>query len=89
MIYGRFGNKLAIKRLAVLADVERLDDRKPDQVDRHAIENGSYLVCIDEDGRERLYHQAFMRADGGAAEIARAVEALPGQPTPSSKEGAP
>lgn len=75
-IFGRFGDPLTVVRVASLDDVRPLSGRKPDKQDRSAIESGSYLVCRDEDGKELLYHQAFMRADGGSREIAAAIEAL-------------
>lgn len=76
MIYGRFGNPLKVLRMGTLDDVQKLDGRKPDKQDRAAIESGSYVVCSEEDGTERLYHQAFIRADGGAREIGAAIDAL-------------
>lgn len=74
MIYGRFGQVVTIKRVAILADVQRLDGRKPDKHDRSNFANGSYVV-VEDGGKERLYHQAFLRADGGAREIASAIRA--------------
>lgn len=77
MIYGRFGDKVTIVRPAVLEDVERLECRKPDQQDRDALEMGCYVVVRSEDdGQERLYNQAFLRADGGSREIAEAIEGV-------------
>ena len=79
MIYGRFGDEVKILRTAVLADVERLDGRKPDKHDRDAIKGGCYVVVKSanhrEDQKERLYAQAFLRADGGSREIGEAIEA--------------
>lgn len=74
-IYGRFGDRVIIQRLATIEDVKELDKRKPDKQDREAIENNSYVVVSDEDGDLRLYHQAFMRADGGSVEIGAVIEA--------------
>jgi hypothetical protein len=76
VIYGRTGDPVTIKRLAVLDDVKRLDGRRPDKQDRAAIENGSYVVVVQADGKERLYHQAFLRADDGGREIGRAIDAV-------------
>jgi hypothetical protein len=73
MIYGRMGQTVSIVRRGVLADVEKLDGRKPDKQDRDAIRNGSYVVVVADD-KQRLYHQAFMRADGGSREITDALE---------------
>ena len=73
MIYGRVGQVVTVKRAAVLEDVEKLDGRKPDDQDREALKAGSYVVVEDE-GTERLYHIAYLRADGGAKEIMDAVE---------------
>lgn len=74
-IYGRLGQEVTIMRKAKLADVEKLDGRKPDKQDREAIKIGSYVVVQDGD-KTRLYHLAFLRADDGAAEITRALEGL-------------
>lgn len=76
MIYGRFGNPLTIVRMGTLDDVKTLDQRKPDKQDRAVVEAGGYVVVREEGGKERLYHQAYMRADGGAREIGEALEAL-------------
>ncbi len=62
--------------MGTLDDVKTLDQRKPDKQDRAAVESGGYVVVREEDGRERLYHQAYMRADGGAREIGAAIEVL-------------
>lgn len=80
MIYGRFGDPVAIVRLGTLDDVQSMEGRKPDQADRAAVEIGSYVVVRyldDRDGRQtRLYHQAYLRADDGSREITAAIEAL-------------
>jgi hypothetical protein len=77
-IYGRSGEPVTIVRWGTLDDVQKLDGRKPDKTDRAAIANDSYLVVrFDDDGTEQLYHQAYLRADGGAQEIAVARDALP------------
>lgn len=75
MIYGRFGQPVTIIRVAILDDVKKLDGRRPDKQDREALKHGSYVVVRDDD-KERLYHQAFLRADGGAREIGDAIDAL-------------
>lgn len=83
MIYGRFGDPCTIVRVATLDDIRKLDRREPDKQDREALANGSYVVVQFNDAQatgERahvLYHQAFMRADGGSREITAAIEALP------------
>lgn len=74
-IYGRFGQEVSIKRIGTIDDVRALDGRAPDKDDYLAIEAGSYVV-VDDGGRERLYHQCYLRADGGAREIAYAISAL-------------
>ena len=76
MIYGRSGQPVTIKRIAILDDVRRLDHRTPDKVDRAAVRSGSYVVVADDKGLERLYHQAYLRADGGPLEIADAIIAV-------------
>jgi hypothetical protein len=60
-----------------LSDVEKLDRRKPDKMDRDALKAGSYIVVLDGE-KERLYHKAYLRADGGAREIADAIEEVTG-----------
>lgn len=77
-IYGRTGDKVRIVRLGTLADVKKLDRRKPDANDREAVKNDSYVVVQQEDGSERLYHQAFLRADDGSREITAAIRAVCG-----------
>lgn len=79
MIYGRFGNPVTIRRLAILEDVKLLDKRTPDKADRQAIKQGSYVVICENDTHElRLYHLAYLRADGGSLEIADAIKATEG-----------
>lgn len=77
-IYGRFGDKVKIIRTAVLADVQKLDGRNPDKWDKDAVNAGCYVVVKaadhQEDQKERLYAQAFLRADGGSVEIGKAIE---------------
>lgn len=84
MIYGRFHSKafpnlVTVLRPAVLDDVKRLEGRRPDKIDKQAIELGSYVVVREEDGlgkgKERLYHIANLRADNGWTEISDALEA--------------
>jgi len=75
VIYGRFGNVVTIERMAVLADVKALDNRKADKQDKAAIAAGAYVVVRDtDDGKLRLYHLAFLRADDGSREITAAIE---------------
>lgn len=85
MIYGRSGEPCTIVRVGTLADVRTLDNRKPDKTDRAAVESGSYVVVrfVDDD-TERLYHLAFLRADGGSLEVTRAIEGLPRERSPES-----
>lgn len=74
-IYGRFGHELTIERMAVLADIKPLTGRKPDKIDKQSIENGSYVVVVHkDDGKRDLYHLGYLRADGGFAEISKAIE---------------
>lgn len=75
MIYGRFGEVVTIKRVGSLEDVQKLEGRKPDKQDREFVASMSYVV-VDDDGKERLYHRAFLRADGGSSEIAEAIKML-------------
>jgi len=75
MIYGRAGQPVTIVRVATLSHVQILEGRKPDKQDRSAVRNGSYVVVLDGD-EERLYHQAYLLADGGSQEIAQAIEGL-------------
>jgi hypothetical protein len=82
-IYGRTGDVVTIVRVGTLDDVQTLERRTPDKMDRDAIEFGSYLVVRQDDGKERLYHEAYLRADGGSLEIVKAVARL------SQQTGAP
>jgi hypothetical protein len=75
-IYGRFGDEVKIVRMGTLDDIRRLDGRKPDKHDREALRSKSYVVVRHGDGKEQLYHQAFLLADEGSREISRAVEAV-------------
>jgi hypothetical protein len=74
MIYGRFGDVVTIARLGTLDDVKFFDGRRPDRHDVKAVADGSYVVVIHEDGTQGLYSRAFLRADGGAKEIDRAIK---------------
>lgn len=77
-IYGRCGTPVEIVRWAIIDDVKHFEGRKPDKRDRDALANDSYLIVRYTDtGREALYHQAFLRADGAAPEIATVRDALP------------
>jgi hypothetical protein len=77
--YEHIGQHGSIKRVAVLADVQALERRKPDKQDRDAITNGSYVV-VEIGGKEALYHQAFLKADRGSVEISEAIAALKAAP---------
>lgn len=77
MIYGRTGNEVKILRRGTLDDVTKLDGRKPDKQDREAIKLDAYFV-VECFGQERLYHLAFIRADGGAKEIDDEIERVTG-----------
>lgn len=81
MIYGRFRDSVVIKRRAVIDDVKRFEGRKPDQIDRDALANDSYVI-VESYGKERLYHLAFLRADGGLREITEAIEAVSAKESP-------
>ena len=85
MIYGRWGNVVAIKRHALIEDVEKLDGRKPDAEDFANLENGCYIV-VESDGKERLYALAFLRADDGSREVFAEIDKLGDYPY---KDGLP
>lgn len=81
-VYGRVGQRVVIQRLATLADVQKLDNRKPDKRDRERIKQHCLVVVTDtmlqaETGGDalRLYDIAFLRADDGAREIGAIVDA--------------
>jgi hypothetical protein len=75
VIYGRAGQVVHIVRRAVFDDVRRLDQRRATRADKAALEQGSFWVVRNVDnGSEQLYHLAYLRADGGAAEITAACE---------------
>lgn len=75
MIYGRWGQPVTIRRMGTLDDVRDLDSREPDSTDEEAVSAGSYVVVRGEDQKDRLYHIAYLRADGGSKEIMDAIEA--------------
>lgn len=75
-VYGRTGDVVAINRLATIEDVEKHEGREVDTQDLEALENGSYVIVTQDDGSERLYHQAFLRATNGLAEIGQVIDAL-------------
>jgi hypothetical protein len=77
VIYGPTGDVVTIARRAVLADVQLLAGRKPDKQDRECLANDSYIVVRQDDGKERLFLLAYLRADGGSLEITAAIDALP------------
>jgi len=72
MIFGRCGQPVTILRLAQLGDIVRLEGRRPDKQDREALKAGSYVV-VDDAGKDRLYHHAYLRADRGSVEIGEAL----------------
>jgi len=83
-IYGRFHstkfpNVVTVERMGTLADVKKLDGRRPDKIDKEAVKLGSYVVVKEHDGlnagKERLYHVANLRADDGWTEISKMIEA--------------
>jgi len=79
MIYGRFGQPVRIVRMGTLDDVRKLDGRRPDKHDKQNVDAGGYVVCVDLDtpgDGEKLYHLAYLRADGALPEIMDAVRAI-------------
>ena len=72
-IYGRTGDVVTVIRRGKLDDVQKLEGRKPDKKDREAVKNDGFVVVRHEDGKEALYHLAFLRADGGSLEISEAL----------------
>jgi hypothetical protein len=83
-IFNRIGDAVTVLRFATLEDVRTVDKRKPDKQDEEAIKCGSYVIVREPGGsngfRERLYHQAYLRADGGSREITDALERHPAVP---------
>jgi len=75
-VYGRTGDVVTIKRLATIEDVEKLEGREVDTQDLEALENGSYVIVTQDDGSERMYHQAFLRATNGSVEIGQVIDAM-------------
>lgn len=76
MIYGRSGLEVKIVRIATLDDIKTLEKRNPDTQDFEALKSGSYMIVSFEDGSERVYHQAFLRADGGSKEISDKINSI-------------
>lgn len=77
MIYDRWGNPVALLRYATATDVQKLERRKPDKTDQAALENNSYVIIQAANGAEQLLHQAYLKADGGAVEIAAVIDLWP------------
>jgi len=75
MIY-LFSEVVRLARMATLADVRKLEGRKPDKRDRDALALGSYVVVVTAAKRERLCHQAYLKADGGSLEIQKEIDGL-------------
>ena len=76
MIYSRFGAPCIILGTASAEDFRRHERYRPNKQDREAIALGSYVVCLfPSDGKARLQHLAYLRADGGSLEIADAIVA--------------
>lgn len=75
MIYGRFGDTVTIVRVATLEDV-KVHHGEPDKIDRDALEDGSYVIVKQDDGKERLYHLTYLRATRGYAEIADTISEI-------------
>jgi hypothetical protein len=87
-VYGRFGDVVVPIRYGTVLDVEGLERRSPDRKDWEALERLSYVVVRHDDGRESLYHWAYLRADGGAHEIGAIVDAWPRPFTGADFDGA-
>ncbi len=68
-VYGRTGDVVTLKRVAVEEDILKLEGRSLDTRDREALNSLSYVVVEQDDGTEGLYHLAFLRASGGSREI--------------------
>lgn len=79
-IFSRFGETVDVVRVAELADVERFENRAPDEKDRECIDAGAYIVVAYDDGAEDITHRGYLRADGGAQEIAAAIAHAEGRP---------
>jgi len=72
-IFSRFGETVDVVRVAELVDVERYEFRDPDERDRECVDAGEYLVIAYDDGAQDITHRGYLRADGGAHEIAEAI----------------
>lgn len=75
-IYGRTGDVVTLKRIAVEGDVLKFEGRQPDAQDRMALNNLSYVVVEQDDSIECLYHLAYLRASGGSKEIDGIIDDL-------------
>jgi hypothetical protein len=79
MIYGRFGDVVTLVRLGTTDDVRLFNGRAANGEDLRALENNAYVVVRYGDNKEEdLAHIAYLRADGGAAEIDAALAAVGG-----------
>lgn len=72
-IYARFGEDVKVLRYATKADVLKLDPPFDTEAKKN-LKNKSWVVIeFLDDGRERISHLAYLRADGGLAEIMDAL----------------
>jgi hypothetical protein len=79
-IYDKWSYQLKILNIATAEDVERLEGRTPDEHDLNALRLEAYVVARNADAlsshTDRIYHIAYLRADGGIAEILDEIEKL-------------
>jgi hypothetical protein len=76
-IESRFGEPVTVLRYATKADVLKLNPPF-DAEAKKSLANKSWVVIRFEDGREKISHLAYLRADDGLVEIMNAVRAIEG-----------
>jgi hypothetical protein len=81
-IYTRFGTPVRLVRpVTTLREVQKIENRVPDQHDSQRIDLGMYCIgrLIDEGAEtqeDRLFDLGLLRADDGIAEINKAARAV-------------
>jgi hypothetical protein len=74
MICSRMGLPVTVLRVASVKDFREIERREPDPHEREAIDHASLLVIrFSNDGKERTYHRADLKADGGSIEVNAAL----------------
>lgn len=76
MLYDLFGDRVEVVRFASADDVRRLGPREPTPEDLELLAEKKFVVVVYASGtpHEHLHLVSYLSADGGAAEVAAALE---------------